>query len=298
VDIDKDLAQDLSQSTGFGFVPEAHAKEHSIEVQIPFIQKTLPEAQIIPVVVGIPSRALIKKLANGLREMDSSKKVLVVVSTDMSHYLSKEQANQRDRNTIDLIVSKEIQKLETKLLNQENIMCGGAGVVSALQYALSEGETHVELLCYQDSSSAGGPESRVVGYMSAALCVSRENKELRLSLTEKKELLELARSAIHSYMKEKKIVFTEPQSKNLNLNRGAFVTLKRKGMLRGCIGFTEPIAPCTRQWRKPLCTRRTEMRDFLLSPHLNCRGFRLKSRCSPNQKRLQMFRKLKWDGTA
>ncbi|MBD3413311.1 MAG: AmmeMemoRadiSam system protein B [Candidatus Aminicenantes bacterium] len=243
VDIDQELAEVLSKSTGFGFVPNAHAKEHSIEVQIPFVQKTLPDATIIPVVMGIPSPSSIRALAEGLAALDASKKILVVVSTDMSHYLSKKQASQRDHSTIRLIVSKDIRKLENRFFNKENIMCGGAGVVSALRYAVTRGRTHVDLLCYRDSSSAGGPESQVVGYMSAAVYVNRVEPEFCLSQTEKQELLDLARQSIQSYIKEKKIIFTQPQNEILNANRGAFVTLKSKGKLRGCIGFIEPVAP-------------------------------------------------------
>ncbi len=243
IDIDQNLAKKLSQETGYGFIPKAHEKEHSIEVQIPFIQKTIPNAKIIPVIMGVPSKGTIETLSKGMAAIASEKKVFVVISTDMSHYLSKEKANKRDKNTIHLIKSKDIQKLESKILSQENIMCGGAGVVAALQYAIGLGETHVNLLCYDDSSSAGGPESQVVGYMAAALYVNKETDNFSLSQSEKEALLNIASSAIQSYIREKKMIFPEPKNPKLHVDRGAFVTLKRKGRLRGCIGFIEPIAP-------------------------------------------------------
>ena len=243
VDIDQNVAKELSRETGYGFIPKAHEKEHSIEVQIPFIQKTIPNAKIIPVVIGTPSRDTIETLSKGLSGLASEKKILVVVSTDMSHYLSKEQANQRDKNTIHLITGKDIQKLESKILSRENIMCGGAGVLAALQYAMDIGETQIDLLDYDDSSSAGGPKSQVVGYMAAALYVNKEKDVFSLSRIEKEELLDIASSAIQSYIKENKVMFPEPGSPELHVDRGAFVTLKRKGRLRGCIGFIEPIAP-------------------------------------------------------
>jgi len=243
IDVDESFAKKLSQETGYGFIPQAHAKEHCVEVQIPFIQKTIPEAKIVPVIMGKPSKECIKKLSKGMSTVSSKKKVLVIISTDMSHYLPKDQANERDKNTIHLITSKDIQTLENKILNQGNIMCGGAGVVTALQYAMSLGDTHVDFLRYDDSSSAGGPNSRVVGYMSAALYVKKETEPFTLSEIEKKELLNIARSAIQNYIREKKVFFPKPQSPRLHKNKGAFVTLKRKGRLRGCIGFIEPIAP-------------------------------------------------------
>lgn len=243
VSVDQELSGKLSRTTGFGFIPEAHAKEHSIEVQIPFIQQTMPDTKIIPVVMGIPSKELIDKLAKGLMVIASERKLLVIISTDMSHYLSKEEANKKDKHTIDLIVSRDIKGLETMILNRENVLCGGAGVVTSLQYAMDLGEALVDFLYYDDSSSAGGPESQVVGYMSAAVYGIKETDELSLSQGEKDELLNIGRTAIWSYVKEKRIVCPEPQSSQLHANRGAFVTLKKRGRLRGCIGFIEPVGP-------------------------------------------------------
>jgi AmmeMemoRadiSam system protein B/AmmeMemoRadiSam system protein A len=243
VHVDQVLSRELSRATGFGFIPEAHAKEHSIEVQIPFIQQTLPDTKIIPVVMGVPSKNQIDRLAKGIMDIALKSKILVIVSTDMSHYLSKEQANKKDKNTIDLIVSKDIKELENRLLNRENILCGGAGVASSLQYAMGLGKTLVDCLYYDDSSSAGGPESQVVGYMSAAVYVKKEEDEFVLSQKEKEELLTISRTAIQSYVKDRRIVCPEPQSPQLHANRGAFVTLERRGRLRGCIGFIEPIGP-------------------------------------------------------
>jgi MEMO1 family protein len=243
VDIDRSLAKELSKVTGFGFIPKAHEKEHSIEVQIPFIQKTLPEAQIVPVVTGVPSKGLIENLAEGIVKIASKRKLLVVVSTDMSHYLSEEQAAKKDKNTIDLMVSKDIQSLEKKVIKRENIMCGGAGVITALQYALDLGVVFVDFLCYDDSSSAGGPESQVVGYMAGAVYVKAEPDNFFLSQGEKQELLNIGRLAVQNYVNKKEVIVPKSYSSKLHLKRGAFVTLRRDGMLRGCIGFIEPVAP-------------------------------------------------------
>ena len=243
VPVDQALSRELSRATGFGFIPEAHAKEHSVEVQIPFIQRTIPDTKIIPVVMGVPSRELIDRLAKGIMDIASKSRIIVIVSTDMSHYLSKEQANKKDKNTIDLIVSKDIKDLENRILDRENILCGGAGVVTSLQYAMGLGETLVDFLCYDDSSSAGGPESQVVGYMSAAVYAKKEADEFILSQREKDELLRIGRTAIQSYVKEKRIVCPEPHSSQLYVKRGAFVTLRKSGRLRGCIGFIEPVGP-------------------------------------------------------
>ena len=161
----------------------------------------------------------------------------------MSHFLPKDKANALDKGTIKLIQSQNLSPLIKKLERRENIMCGGGGVVSALLYAQALGAAQVEVLRYADSSSAGGPESQVVGYLSAAVYSRGSETSFSLSPEEKKELLQLARSAISSYVKENKVINAKSQNPLLLTKKGAFVTLKKNGMLRGCIGFIEPVAP-------------------------------------------------------
>jgi AmmeMemoRadiSam system protein B/AmmeMemoRadiSam system protein A len=242
-EIDAGLARQLSKATGFKYIPEAHRQEHSIEVQVPFIQKVLPRAKIVPVLMGIPSKKTISKLSNALARVLADKNVLVIASTDMSHFLSKDKAHTVDKETIALIQSQTISPLIRKLERRENIMCGGGGVVSVLLYAQAIGEAHVEILRYADSSAAGGPESQVVGYLSAAVYSRDSETSFSLSSEEKEELIQLAHSAITTYVKENKVINYTSQNPLFLTEKGAFVTLKMKGRLRGCIGFIEPIAP-------------------------------------------------------
>ncbi len=243
VRVDEALAAELSEATGFEYVPQAHQQEHSLEVQIPFIQKVLPRVKIVPIVMGIPSRLTITSLAKALSEILPGKKALVIASTDLSHYFPKQKANETDSSTLSLIQSFETDSLINKLGRGENIMCGGGPVVSALLYAQSCGEPGIEILRYADSSDAGGPQSKVVGYLAAALYLKGPESTFRLSEEVKKELLQLAGSAINHFIKEKKVVDYRPQNTDLLTRKGAFVTLKKKGSLRGCIGFIEPVFP-------------------------------------------------------
>ena len=243
VEVNEALASELSEATGFEYVPQAHLQEHSIEVQIPFIQKVLPRAKIVPIIMGVPSRWTITSLAKALSEVLSGRKALVIASTDLSHYFPKQKANETDSNTISLIQSLQTDSLINKLGRRENIMCGGGPVVSALLYAQSCGEPGVEILRYADSSDAGSPPSQVVGYLSAALYLKNPEPSSRLSAKVRKELLHLARSAINHFIKEKKVVDYRTQNTDLLTRKGAFVTLKKKGSLRGCIGFIEPVLP-------------------------------------------------------
>ncbi len=242
VKIDEQLARELSDKTGFQYIPAAHREEHAVEVQIPFIQKTLPEAKIVPVIMGIPSQKTIKKLAKALASVTSGKKVLILASTDMSHFLSKAQANETDNRTISLIKSFQADQLIKKLERRENIMCGGAPVVTILLFAKTQKKPKIKLLSYTDSSDHSG-SARVVGYMAAALITENHIQPFSLSRDEKDELLRMARVCISQFLKEQKIPVFNPVNVILLTKKGAFVTLKKDGRLRGCIGFIEPIRP-------------------------------------------------------
>jgi MEMO1 family protein len=241
--VDEELASVIAQASGFSYVPEAHAKEHSVEVQVPFIQRSLPEAKIVPIVLGYPTRRNVYALAEGLAKACSKKKVLIVASTDLSHYLPKAEANSVDSKTIALVKNASADTLITKCGRGENIMCGGGGVAAALIALKKSGQPQIEVLRYTDSSEATGDESGVVGYVAAAVTVGQPAAEFSLSAEEKKELLKLARKAVEQYVVEGKMINDKTEDGNLMSERGAFVTLKKGGELRGCIGFIEPVAP-------------------------------------------------------
>jgi AmmeMemoRadiSam system protein B/AmmeMemoRadiSam system protein A len=241
-EIDEPLAAEISKASGFKYIPQAHQMEHSVEVQIPFIQKTLPQAKIVPIVMGYPTRKTITRLADALIEVLPGKNAVIIVSTDMSHFFPKKKANEADSKTISLIQSLETNSLIKKLEGRENIMCGGGPVVSSLLYAQKRGEAKVEILHYADSSQLAG-ESQVVGYLAAAIYSKNPTPNFSLSPEEKTELLRLARSAINQFIKERKIIDYSTENLNFLTKKGAFVTLRKKEFLRGCIGFIEPVLP-------------------------------------------------------
>jgi AmmeMemoRadiSam system protein B/AmmeMemoRadiSam system protein A len=242
--IDADLAAEISKATGFGHIPQAHQAEHAVEIQVPFVQRVLPGARIVPIVMGIPKKATILRLAEGLKKVLPGKRVLVIASTDLSHYLTKEEANKRDKKTISLVQNFDTNELIRLCENRENIMCGGGPVAAVLLY--TKDKTGVEILRYSDSSEVNQDESRVVGYLAAALIAKSDQKEFHLSGKEKKELLKLAYSTVKLYVQENKLPEYKPESGNLLQKSGAFVTLKKQGQLRGCIGFIEPVLPLHR----------------------------------------------------
>ena len=245
VKVDEDKTAALAQATGFGFVPEAHREEHSIEVQVPFIQKALPQSKIVPVLMGLPTKESMQVLAQALSGILAKTKSLVIVSTDMSHFLSKKQANALDAETITLLKTQNLDSLIEHILDHDNRMCGGGGVVTALLLARQLGQSRVEILKYADSSDSGGDARQVVGYLSAAVFVDKDKPAGAgaLARAEQKELLNMARTAVAHMVRDSRIWEAAPQHPDLQIPAGAFVTLKKAGRLRGCIGFTEPVGP-------------------------------------------------------
>jgi AmmeMemoRadiSam system protein B/AmmeMemoRadiSam system protein A len=243
--VDEDLAAALMKESGFGYLAEAHAEEHSIEVQVPFVQTVLPAARIVPVVMGYPQRVTVQVLAQALLKVRSRRKFLVVASTDLSHFLSKPEAKAVDSETISLIQNLKTDALMRKYERNENVFCGGGPVLALLLYARLAGKAGVEVLGSTDSSAAGGPEDRVVGYMAAAVTSSAEIKPPlpQLEGADKAELLKIARLAVEKAVRDRSILDYETERPRLKAPGAAFVTLTHHGRLRGCIGYIEPVAP-------------------------------------------------------
>ncbi|HOW85992.1 MAG TPA: AmmeMemoRadiSam system protein B [Candidatus Aminicenantes bacterium] len=240
--VDADLARAIARASGFRFRPEAFAEEHSVEVQLPFIQRALPGAAVVPIVMGAQTRATIRSLAAALTKACRGRKVLVVASTDLSHYLPEKKARAADAATAALIEGLETETLIRRTEAGENIMCGGGGVAALLLYAARAGRAEARVLARTDSASFGGP---VVGYLAAAVRVREDADPDGLALTagEKAELLKMARAALTAFLERGATIDDRSGLEKLRTPRGAFVTLTEAGDLRGCIGFIEPVMP-------------------------------------------------------
>jgi len=240
-EIDAPLAKRISRSGGFLFRPGAHREEHSIEVQVPFIQTVFPGAKIVPILMGYPESETVLALSAALKKCLPGTRSLIIASTDLSHFLAHEEASVRDEETIRSIRELKTKSLLRKIERGANIMCGGGPVLSLLEYARAYPGTTVKAFAYADSSEAGGPEDRVVGYFAGA--VISPSTPFSLSPWEKDRLLQISRTALSRSLLSQPIDVPPPSNPNLLRKRGTFVTLKKKGSLRGCIGFSEPILP-------------------------------------------------------
>jgi AmmeMemoRadiSam system protein B/AmmeMemoRadiSam system protein A len=240
VRVDAALAKAIAKASGFRFRPEAFAEEHSVEVQVPFVQRVLPDAAIVPIVMGAQTRDTIRTLAAALAKTCLGRNVAVVASTDLSHFLPKDEAQATDAATAALIEARKVDTIIRKVGADENIMCGGGGVATLLLLAEKAGHPQVKVLARTDSSAFGGP---VVGYLAAAVLSDEAAAPFALTAEEKADLLELARSALVEYLARGTQIEDQTGRETFRAPRGAFVTLTKRGELRGCVGYIEPVLP-------------------------------------------------------
>ncbi|MBW2037918.1 MAG: AmmeMemoRadiSam system protein B [Deltaproteobacteria bacterium] len=220
----------------FKCIPEAHQREHSLEVQLPFLQVVLKDFEIVPVLTnaGDP-KALAAALAPHVNE-----NTLVVASSDLSHYYSYDTAIRLDRICTDAITRGSFSDMP---LCQA---CGKQAILTLMHIARMKG-WQAMLIDYKNSGDTAGGKDRVVGYASIGFADKKEisgKMKNSLSAQEKKALIRLARSAIEARLKKgTKVERPRAPSPALTANRGCFVTLHKDGRLRGCIGTIEPVSP-------------------------------------------------------
>lgn len=173
VPIDQTLAEAILHSSSLIVADEeAHRFEHSLEVQLPFLQLAQPRLRMVPLVVAHLSYADCQQVARELAVAIGSlrRPVLLVASTDMSHYESRQQASRKDQLAIDRLLAMDPQGLYTTVLGQRISMCGIMPTTIALLTAMELGASKTELVRYTDSGEASGDTSQVVGY--AGLVIS------------------------------------------------------------------------------------------------------------------------------
>ena len=150
-------------------VPAAHRREHSIEMQLPFLQRVLPGVPIVPLVMGHQSRATVNALAEGLASAMASRRALLVASSDLSHYHDSHRAELLDRVIVDAIDRFDPEAVERALAREPGHACGGGPIVSVMRAARALGAADARVLCYADSGAVSGDTSAVVGYCAAVL---------------------------------------------------------------------------------------------------------------------------------
>jgi AmmeMemoRadiSam system protein B/AmmeMemoRadiSam system protein A len=236
VKIDSELAKRVLANSKFLSEDSlAHISEHSIEVQLPFLQYFNKDIQIVPIILTYATGTVYREIGRAIVKAieDSGKDALIIASSDMTHYESHESALKKDNLAIEPILELDEDELLSRVQKYNITMCGFGPVVSLIAAAKELGAREAKLVKHQTSGDASGDYSSVVGY--AGLIIKKaKDKELP-------EPVELAKKTIETYITKGKVIAPpDPLPPTFEEQAGVFVSLHKFGNLRGCIGTFEP----------------------------------------------------------
>jgi AmmeMemoRadiSam system protein B/AmmeMemoRadiSam system protein A len=246
----------LEHSSVVRFVPEADAQEHSLEIQLPFLQVVLGDFRLTPIIMADHSYSFCEALAEALCSSCGEMRVLLIASTDLSHFHSYAEAKRLDQVVCDRVASFDPQALSLDLRAGKCEACGAGPMMAVMLAARRLGANGARVLKYANSGDVAGDKSRVVGYLAAALYCSTPTQQqvpletkpnvgvdLGLNEEDKRTLREVARQAIRSRCRGEPMPEISSGSAKLKEKCGAFVSLHKGEELRGCIGMIEAKAP-------------------------------------------------------
>jgi AmmeMemoRadiSam system protein A len=257
VAVDLELANQLiAANKVFEFHSEAHAQEHCLEVQIPFLQYHLKtDFNIVPIVVATQSEITIKKISEALKPFFTADN-LFVISSDFSHYPGYEDAKTVDKITAGAIASNSPDQFLAAIASNEakgykglsTAMCGWPAMLTLLNITTEVSDIEISLLDYKNSGDAVyGDHDRVVGYWAIAFHQTEAKPDHGFMLTDEDQaaLLKIARNAIINAVGNKPEVKFNPDdfSDTLLSRLGVFVSVYVDDELRGCIGRFDPESP-------------------------------------------------------
>jgi AmmeMemoRadiSam system protein A len=211
---------------------EPFSREHSLEVQLPFLQRVLKDFAVVPILVGGMTPESYRHLADRLATLlKQDEKALIVISTDLSHYHDSRTAGVKDQKVLDAVERLSAGDLERLLMSGEGEACGGGPVLYGMAAARGAGATEAQIYRYGDSGDVSGDKKRVVGYGAAGFYARP------LTPGARSDILKLARETVFAKVSGKPLPEWQGDDKRLKADGAVFVTLKEKnGRLRGCIG--------------------------------------------------------------
>lgn len=263
IESDRELSERIAEinPTAVNFSAMGHASgsvrgEHALEVQLPFLQIVLGKFKLVAIVMGDQEESSVKALAEVLSAALPGTNSLLVASTDLSHFHSDKKARRLDHEVQNAIEKYDPRLLMDVLESGRGEACGGGPVAAVLEASRRLGGDKVSLIDYSTSGDTTGDFSEVVGYLSAVVSAGKKSKVVREAIgkrqaearsqftvtpADQKLLRKIARDAIVAHLNER--AYNPPASEALSQRRGAFVTLKLDGQLRGCIGQIRATNP-------------------------------------------------------
>ncbi len=168
--VDADLAGALMRATPVVREHDAaHAREHSLEMQLPFLQHLAPSTPVVPLLMGYQTDATARALGAALASVLRGRRALLIASTDLSHYHDGATAARMDAVVVNHVERFDADGLQCTLDAQPDHACGGGPTVAVMRAARALGARDTVVLDYADSGDVSGDKTRVVGYMAAAL---------------------------------------------------------------------------------------------------------------------------------
>jgi hypothetical protein len=264
VEVDLELAEALARACPeVDWRPEAHAREHAEEVQLPFIQVLFPKARVLPCVLGTTDPEVARRFGRALAALLKGRKTLVVASSDLSHYPEQGRAARADRATLQAMAGLDPQEFRDSLRRTmkegglDTAACGEGPILAAMEIARALGANRGTVVSYANSGeTVFGEPGRVVGYGAVLFSAGKAGRDTAvlelppapaaagtLGPAERQELLALASRTLERQLWTGTVPLPRPASPALRRGGGAFVTLKSGGQLRGCIGTMSGDAP-------------------------------------------------------
>ncbi|MGZ7029454.1 MAG: AmmeMemoRadiSam system protein B, partial [Terriglobales bacterium] len=211
--VDKNFAAKLAQASprlklsSRGHTVSDKQREHALEVQLPFLQRTLGDFQLVPIVMGEQSYEVSRALGVALAKTITAPDTLIVASSDLSHFHKYEEAIALDRRPIRAVQAWDYFSLSRNLAAGAWEACGGGPIVAAMIAAERLGATDAALLKYANTGDVTGDHSRVVGYAAAALIQpaaprSAKIADYALSSRDQAQLLTLARQSVETVVRQ------------------------------------------------------------------------------------------------
>ena len=275
ISIDKDLAEKIAAYSDKVNISEHGHRithrggEHSLEVELPFLQTVLSDFKLVPIVMGNQDMSTCRGLADAIASACKGRDdVLIVASSDLSHFYDYNKAKDLDSRIVKLIDNFDYNKLYDDLQTRKVEACGGGPMIVAMMASEKLGAGSAKVVNSANSGDVSGDSGSVVGYLAAVIYKGgKEDKvyeinmddedmgddievnpasgaDFGLSDNEKKQLLDLANQAIDNRLNGKDLTLNSTDYTGLLAEkRGAFVTLTINDALRGCIGYIQAVKP-------------------------------------------------------
>ncbi len=221
IEVNQQINKELIEKFKCEFQDEAFKEEHSAEVQVPFIQKYLPDVKIVPILAGNP-----KKITEIISHYWENTENAFVISSDLSHFHSSDNAKKIDNATAEMIETKNMEKFVHEQA------CGATGIYGLIDFAKEKNYSLIRIGMF-NSGDVTGDNSRVVGYGSWFLYEGAKNIFLKKYFSPL--IIEICKKSILAGLNNEKINFKDIPVVFKELG-ACFVTLEKEGDLRGCIG--------------------------------------------------------------